>query len=87
MISDKGFGELAKGVPKKEDLQELDMESFCLSGLGKGQTNVVFNSLRNLCRYMYDYFEAQKDGKDFVYCQKDEETGKVIKVTIHEEKQ
>lgn len=35
---------------------------------------------------MYDYFEAQKDGKDFVYCQKDEETGKVIKVTIHEEK-
>lgn len=86
MISDKGFGELANGVPRKEDLQELDMESYCLPGLGKGQTNVVFNSLRNLCRYMYDYFEAQKDGKDFVYCQKDEETGKVIKVTIHEEK-
>lgn len=86
MISDKGFGELAKSVPKKEDLQELDMENFCLPGLGKGQTNVVFNSLRNICRYMYDYFEAQKDGKDFVYCQKDEETGKVIKVTIHEEK-
>lgn len=36
--------------------------------------------------YMYDYFEVQKDGKDFVYCQKDEETGKVIKVTIREEK-
>lgn len=35
---------------------------------------------------MYDYFEVQKDEKDFVYCQKDEETGKVIKVTIREEK-
>lgn len=85
MISDKGFGELAKDIPKKEDLEELDMESYCLPGLGKGQTNAVFNSLRNLCRYMYDYFETQKDGKDFVYCQKDEETGQVIKVTISKE--
>lgn len=65
MISDKGFGELAKGIPKKEDLQELDMKNFCLPGLGKGQTNVVFNNLRNLCRYMYDYFEAQKGWKGF----------------------
>lgn len=75
-----------KSLPKEDDLQELDMENFCLPGLRKGQTNAVFNSLRILCNYMYDYFEVQKDGKDFVYCQKDEETGKVIKVTIREEK-
>lgn len=75
-----------KSLPKEDDLQELDMENFCLPELGKGQTNAVFNSLRILCNYMYDYFEVQKDGKDFVYCQKDEETGKVIKVTIREEK-
>lgn len=75
-----------KSILKKDDLQELDMENFCLPGLGKGQTNAVFNSLRILCNYMYDYFEVQKDGKDFVFRQKDEETGKVIKVTIHEEK-
>lgn len=73
-----------KSLPKEEDLQELGMET--LPGLGKGQTNAVFNSLRILCNYMYDYFEVQKDGKDFVYCQKDEETGKVIKVTIREKK-
>lgn len=36
MINDKGFGEL-KGIPKKEDLQELDMENFCLPGLGRGR--------------------------------------------------
>ena len=75
-----------RSIPKEDDLQELDMENFCLPELGKGQINAVFNSLRILCSYMYDYFEVQKDGKDFVYCQKDEETGKVIKVTIHEEK-
>lgn len=75
-----------KSLPNEDDLQELDMENFCLPELGKGQTNAVFNSLRILCNYMYDYFEVQKDEKDFVYCQKDEETGKVIKVTIREEK-
>ena len=75
-----------KSLTRQEDLQELDMENFCFPGLGKGQTNAVFNSLQILCRYMYDYFEVQKDRKDFVYCQKDGETGKVIKVTIHEEK-
>lgn len=72
-------------TPKKEDLEELDMESFCLPGLGKGQTNGVFNSLRNLCTYMYNFFEANNDGKDFVYCQKNEETGEVIKVTVYRE--
>ena len=32
-------------TPKKEDLEELDMESFCLPGLGKGQTKAVFRIL------------------------------------------
>lgn len=39
-----------KSLPNEDDLQELDMENFCLPELGKGQTNAVFNSLRILCK-------------------------------------
>lgn len=68
--------------PKKEDVVELDMDKYCLPGLGNPQTELVFSYLKRLCRYMYKFFEANDDGKDFVYNQKNEATGEIFTVTI-----
>ena len=65
-----------------EDQKELDMETYQLPGLDKPSTNGVFNCLNALCKYMETFFEVNNDGKDFVFKQIDEKTGKTITITI-----
>lgn len=62
--------------------KELDMNTYQLPGLDKPSTNGVFNCLNMLCKYMETFFEVNNDGKDFIFKQMDEETGKVITITI-----
>ena len=65
-----------------EDQKELDMEAYQLPGLDKPSTNGVFNCLNALCKYMETFFEVNNDGKDFVFKQIVEKTGKTITITI-----
>lgn len=66
------------GVKEKK----IDMDTYQLPGLDKPSTNGVFNCLNALCKYMETFFEVNNDGKDFIFKQVDEKTGKIITITI-----
>ena len=66
------------GVKEKK----IDMDTYQLPGLDKPSTNGVFNCLNALCKYMETFFEVNNDGKDFIFKQIDEKTGKIITITI-----
>lgn len=66
------------GVKEKK----IDMDTYQLPGLDKPSTNGVFNCLNALCKYIETFFEVNNDGKDFIFKQVDEKTGKIITITI-----
>lgn len=66
------------GVKEKK----IDMDTYQLPGLDKPSTNGVFNCLNALCKYMETFFEVNNDGKDFIFKQVNEKTGKIITITI-----
>ena len=68
--------------PNEKDMEKLDMENYTIPGLDKPATNAVFNCLNYLCHYIRDFFEAEKEGKDFVYNHAFEDIDEVLTVTI-----
>jgi hypothetical protein len=66
------------GVKEKK----IDIDTYQLPGLDKPSTNGVFNCLNALCKYMETFFEVNNDGKDFIFKQVNEKTGKTITITI-----
>lgn len=75
-----------KEMPNGEQAEALDMESYVIPGLDKNATNAVFNCLNYLCHYIRDFFEAQGDGKDFVYNHAFEDIDEVLTVTVKRQK-
>ena len=70
------------GVKEKK----IDIDTYQLPGLDKPSTNGVFNCLNALYKYMETFFEVNNDGKDFIFKQVDEKTGKTITITIVQSK-